>query len=69
MRANIIPEWPDLDIQEISPARLHAQACIACGSAEPPLHQAGKITLPNEVEGVVNEYDVVACSAHRPASP
>lgn len=50
--------------QGISPARLHGEACIVCGSTEPPLHPNGTLTIDGETAGVVHDFETVVCTAH-----
>ncbi|WP_354643833.1 hypothetical protein [Kitasatospora camelliae] len=56
MTANHTPSTSD-----ISPARLHAEACIDCGTPEPPLHPAGTLSVPDG--DLVRDYDTVKCTA------
>jgi len=62
---NSTPE-DSLHVQDVSPARLHGEACIDCGTADQPLFRAGRLTLPG-VGDIVHDYDTVACAAHRRA--
>ena len=55
------PERADLRIVEgVSPARLHGEACIHCGSVEPHLFPDGRVQT-RITEGVLKAWDVVTC--------
>jgi hypothetical protein len=58
--ANRIPE-ADLPAQDISPARLHGEACFDCGAAEAPLHPGGTIEL-DDGSDISRVYDIVVCT-------
>lgn len=46
---------------DVSPARLHGEACFYCGSTEPPLSPDG--TVGTRIgDGVLKEWPVVACT-------
>lgn len=63
------PERADLRIvQDISPARLHGEACIHCGTAEPPLCPDGRVQTRVH-EGVLKAWDVVTCLLCRTGAP
>jgi len=68
MAANSSPSGPDLRIvADVSPARLHGEACFTCGSTEPPLHPAG--TVGTRVDDVlVREWPIVVCTVDREAA-
>lgn len=68
MTATVVPEQgnqPDGD--PISPARLHGEACIECGSTEPPLVPAGHRHTQTERGRAPLGWAVVACPVHAPA--
>ena len=48
---------------DTSPARLHGEACLHCGSTTPPLLPAGLVGT-RVSEGIVREWPVVACRKH-----
>lgn len=55
------PERADLRIVEgVSPARLHGEACIHCGSTQPPLCPDRRVQT-RVSEGVLKTWDVVTC--------
>jgi hypothetical protein len=46
-----------------SGARLRGEACIECGTREPPLHPAGTREVPDGPD-IIRVYDVAVCTEH-----
>jgi hypothetical protein len=55
---------PETLADDISPARLHGEACIVCGTTEPPLHPAGHVYTPSAEGGAPLGWAIVACESH-----
>ncbi|PBC80093.1 hypothetical protein BX265_5017 [Streptomyces sp. TLI_235] len=52
---------PPVLAEAISPARLHGEACIHCGSAEPPLVPDGHVYTESAEPGAPLGWAIVAC--------
>lgn len=48
--------------QDISPARLHGEACWTCGSTEPPLHPDETVPV-RHAAGIVRDVATVVCTS------
>ena len=63
--ATEVPEQADQPAADlVSPARLHGEACITCGSTEPPLVPAGHRHTPTQAGKAPLGWAVVACPNH-----
>jgi hypothetical protein len=67
MRVRLSPDgqlWLGKTRRFHSAAQLAGEACIYCGAAQPPLHPAGTLTIPDPSQDIVRVYDIALCTEH-----